>query len=212
MTAPLDTSPGPHRTRIDLGVGATLLLISEFLPRQGADALFRELLDTLEWERGSVRFFGRDIPEPRLTCWFSDAAYTYSGRTLPARAWPAQLLTLRTRVELAAGAALNSVLLNRYRTGEDSMGFHSDDEAELGVNPIVASLSLGATRRFVLKSKREQRRPPFELELEHGTLLVMCGTCQHTYRHAVPKQRHVLGERLNLTFRNVLEAPRRSPP
>lgn len=203
MTLTLDTAL-PHKERFDLGGGASLVLISDFLPRTSADELFRILVENVAWQQGSVRFFGREVREPRLTLWFSEAEYSYSGRTLPPRAWPPELLPVRTRVELAAGAALNSVLLNRYRNGDDSMGLHSDDEPELGPNPVVASLSLGETRRFVLKPKRERDGcAELKLDLEHGSLLVMGGTCQHTHRHAVPKQRHVRGERINLTFRNV---------
>jgi alkylated DNA repair dioxygenase AlkB len=107
------------------------------------------------------------------------------------------------RVAAAAGGALNAVLLNRYRDGNDSMGLHADDEPELGPNPLIGSVSLGVTRRFVLVPKRrtEQRSGRLDLELGHGDLLVMAGSCQHHYRHGVPKRRAVHGERLNLTFR-----------
>lgn len=169
--------------------------------------MFETLRETLAWQQGSVRFFGREVPEPRLTAWFGDRAYTYSGRTLPVTSWPDVLRDLRARVEHAAGQPLNTILLNRYRDGRDSMGFHSDDEPELGPEPVVASVSLGATRRFVLKPKSRTAGNSVELELEHGSLLVMGGTCQRTFRHAVPKQRHVSGERISLTFRHVLGAP-----
>ena len=94
--------------------------------------------------------FGREVREPRLTAWFGEADYTCSGRTLRAAPWPAALAALRQRVDLASGARFNAALLNPYRDGNDSMGLHSDDEPELGVNPIIASVSLGAERRFIL--------------------------------------------------------------
>lgn len=189
---------------IELSGGGWLLDRPEFLDRAEADALFSWMLEQIPWQQGHVRLFGRSIPEPRLTAWFSDCDYTYSGRTLPRAELPALLAALRDRVAEVAGTPLDSVLLNRYRDGNDSVGFHADDEPELGENPCVASLSLGATRRFVLAPKRQRSAPRVELRLGHGELLVMGGSCQHHYRHALPKQPSVAGERINLTFRRML--------
>jgi alkylated DNA repair dioxygenase AlkB len=170
-----------------------------------ADATLAALTVEVAWEQGAVRFFGESRLEPRLTAWYGDADYTYSGRTLRARPWPPLVAELRMRVEHAVGHAFNGVLLNRYRDGRDSMGFHADAEPELGRNPVVASLSLGVTRRFVLKpTRRAGAAGGMELALGHGSLLVMGGTCQHTFRHGVPREPAVVGERLNLTFRRVL--------
>jgi alkylated DNA repair dioxygenase AlkB len=205
--ASFDVPPIARAIPQDLGGGAYIVLVREFLRPAGAHGLLRDLLVNVSWEQGKVRFFGREVPEPRLTAWCGDASYTYSGRTLHATPWPAPLAELRSRLETLAGTRFNSVLLNRYRTGEDSMGFHSDDEPELGRNPTIASLSLGTTRRFFLRPKRASAALfPLTLELAHGDLLIMGGTCQHLFRHAVPKQRAVSGERLNLTFRNLRHA------
>ena len=190
--------------RIELTRGGFLLDYPSFLAAHEADSLFAWLREHVAWQQGHVRLFGRRIPEPRLTAWFSECDYTYSGRTLPRTAFPEPLAALRERVIEAAGSPLDSVLLNRYRDGNDGVGFHADDEPELGRDPCVASLSLGVTRRFVLAPKQKSSAPRVELRLAHGELLVMGGTCQHHYRHALPKQPSVSGERINLTFRRML--------
>lgn len=191
--------------RHDLGAGAYVDFEPAWVSSAEADRFLAELLRAVEWQRGKIMLFGRELSEPRLTAWIGDCDYTYSGRTVRARPWPKILTALRDRVEVHVGHKFNSVLLNRYRTGLDSMGFHSDDEPELGKNPIIASVTFGVARRFVLKPKRKtESGKDFDAWLGHGSLLVMGGTCQHTFRHAVPKQRTVTGERLNLTFRNLL--------
>lgn len=190
--------------RHDLADGAFLLYAPAFLDAAEADALLARLVAEAPWaqEHG---LFGR--PLPRLTAYFADAgvSYTYSGLTHPAVPWPDHLLALRRRVEDAAGAPFNSLLLNYYRTGGDSIGYHTDAEPELGVNPIVPSLSLGAARRFHLRHMHTGQR--HTLELPHGSLLIMAGTTQHHYKHAVPKTNQPVGARVNLTFRHILPQP-----
>lgn len=190
--------------RHDLGAGAFVDLDPRFLPAPEADRYFSEILKTVEWEQGKIVLFGREHLEPRLTAWIGDRDYTYSGRTVRARPWPPVLAELRDRVQAAVDRPFNSVLLNRYRSGRDSMGYHSDAEPELGPNPVIASLSFGVARRFVLEPKRGEPGRHFEAWLGHGSLLVMGGRCQHAFRHALPKQPSISGERLNLTFRFLL--------
>ena len=175
--------------------------------------MFNELRTGIVWSQGVISLFGRELREPRLTAWFGDADYTYSGRTVRAAPWPASLATLRARVEHVAHAPFNAALLNLYRDGHDSMGMHSDDEPELGRNPTVASVSLGAVRTFVLVPKRKSARRDgsYELALGHGSLLIMAAACQHQYRHGVPKQPAREGERINLTFRQVLAPHDKGP-
>jgi alkylated DNA repair dioxygenase AlkB len=191
---------------VPLALGGALAFDPAWLPFAEADARFAALRASIPWSQGTITMFGRLVLEPRLTAWFGDADYTYSGRTVGAAPWTAELAELRDLVSRAAGAPFNAVLLNLYRDGNDSMGMHSDDEPELGPNPTIASVSLGATRRFVLspKTKSVRRDGTYELELGHGSLLVMSGECQHRYRHGVPKAPSSLGERINLTFRRVL--------
>jgi alkylated DNA repair dioxygenase AlkB len=141
---------------------------------------------------------------PRLTAWYANPGltYSYSGVTHQAVPWTPELLDVKRRAELAAGTTWNSLLLNFYRNGRDSIGFHADDEPELGTNPVIGSISLGAERRFVLKHPASGEK--LELELPHGSLLVMGGTSQHHWRHGVPKTRKPVGPRINLTFRRIL--------
>jgi len=194
-----------------LGAGQTLLELGGlvryepgWLAPAEADALLQELRSSVDWKQGVIAMFGRELPEPRLTAWFGEADYTYSGRTLRAAPWPASLAALRDRIDGASGARFNAALLNLYRDGHDSMGLHSDDEPELGPNPTIASVSLGAERRFVLVPKKKAaRQKTLEVPLGHGSLVVMAGACQHNYRHGVPRQPGSAGERINLTFRKV---------
>jgi alkylated DNA repair dioxygenase AlkB len=181
--------------------GGILTYREHFFAAAEADALFVTLRQNIVWKQEHGRF-GR--PYPRLTALYADAGtvYTYSGVTYPSLPWTEELNAVRQRVEEAAGAPFNSVLLNRYRDGRDSMGFHADDEPELGTNPIVPSLSFGATRRFLLRHNKTGER--IEYHLTHGSLLLMAGTLQHFWKHALPKTAQPVGERINLTFRNII--------
>jgi len=179
-----------------------------YLPRTvGDDAAWQlRLAAELPWERHVVRLFGREHPAPRLSAYHGDpdASYRYSGQRYQPAAWTPALSELRTVVEDAAGARFNAVLANRYGDGSGGMGWHSDDEPELGPEPTIASLSFGAPRRFVLRHRRERGRPRLELLLGHGDLLVMAGRCQADWQHAVPKTAKPVAERINLTFRLVV--------
>jgi alkylated DNA repair dioxygenase AlkB len=181
--------------------GGVLIYYREFYSQTEADGLFTSLQASVAWKQEHGRF-GR--PYPRLTALYGDAGlvYTYSGVAYPSLEWTPELDAIRRRIEAAAEAPFNSVLLNRYRTGSDSMGFHADDEPELGTNPIVPSLSLGAQRRFVLRHRKSKRRIDFELA--HGSLLIMAGMLQHFWDHALPKTAMAVGERINLTFRRLI--------
>ncbi len=163
----------------------------------------------IPWTRHRLRIFGREVEAPRLCCWIGDpeAAYRYSGTRFAPQPWPAALVPVRDAVCEAAGVAFNSVLANLYRDGQDAMGWHSDDERELGPEPVIASLSLGATRRFVLKARASDADGRFArhaLELPHGSLLVMRGETQARFRHALPRTARPVGPRINLTFRRIL--------
>lgn len=178
-----------------------------FLPSTDADRCFRELIDHTPWKHEHVTMYGRRIAVPRLTAWFGDprTTYTYSGITMTPEPWTPLLLELKSLVEgRAFGTAFNSVLLNLYRDGNDSVSWHSDDESELGRNPVIASVSLGQARTFRLKHKEDDTVPPVEIELTHGSLLVMSGAIQHRWKHQLPKRRsQSLGPRINLTFRRI---------
>jgi alkylated DNA repair dioxygenase AlkB len=187
-------------SRRDIADGGVLIYHARFLTEPEADELFATLKAHTPWKQ-EIGSFGR--PFPRLTAYYADpgVSYTYSGVTHPALPWPDCLVEVRRRVEKSAGAPMNSLLLNYYRHGDDSMGFHSDDEPELGVNPVIPSLSLGATRQFVLRHKSSKERITYDLT--HGSLLVMAGATQHHWQHTIPKTKKPVGERINLTFRSI---------
>ncbi|MDO5505285.1 MAG: alpha-ketoglutarate-dependent dioxygenase AlkB [Pseudoxanthomonas suwonensis] len=187
------------------GAGIEVRHVPGWLPRANADALLTALREQLPWSVHRVRLFGREVDVPRLSCWIGepDAVYRYSGATFRPVPWPTWLLPLRRQVEDACGTRFNSALANRYRDGRDAMGWHSDDEPELGTDPVIASLSLGGSRRFLLRS----RATPVQRQahvLGHGDLLVMAGATQRLARHALPRTARPVQERINLTFRLVL--------
>jgi alkylated DNA repair dioxygenase AlkB len=189
--------------RRDLPLGGFVDLDANWLAPDEARRLETSLRGELAWESREIVLFGRRILQPRLVAWAGDIDYRYSGQTLPPRAFGPVLRALVERVNAHVGVPFNHVLANRYRDGNDSMGMHSDDERELGDNPVVCSVSLGASRRFVLVSKRA-RGERVELVLTAGSLLIMDGSCQHRYRHGIPREPAVHEERISLTLRHVL--------
>jgi alkylated DNA repair dioxygenase AlkB len=191
-----------------LADGGAIELHEGWLAPGAAAELFVTLRDEIAWRQERIRVRGREYMQPRLVAWFSDpgATYTYSGLTLAPRPWPAPLAHVRAEVLRSLGIDFNSVLCNFYRNGSDSMGLHADAEPELGKDPVIASVSLGETRRFVMRHTKDPRQR-LDLDLVGGSLLVMRGTTQHFFRHGVPKQQRIAGERINLTFRRILGRP-----
>ena len=183
---------------------ATVRFDPHWLAAAEADLLFRNLQATIAWEVHRIRLFGREIDSPRLSCWIGDtgASYTYSGTRFAPQPWPPALSAVRERISAIAGERFNSVLANLYRDGDDAMGWHSDDELELGAQPIIASLSLGGSRRFLFKH-RSDPATKLALGLANGSLLLMSGDTQRNYRHALPRTRRPVAARINLTFRRI---------
>ena len=186
---------------IPIDDGELALLAQLPLPWSNA-AIFERLLRETPWREESVVVYGKRHLQPRLTAWYGDASYTYSGLRLEPLPWTALLLDIRAAVEAVCGHRFNSVLLNRYRNGRDSMGMHSDDEPELGAQPVIASLSYGATRSFILRHKRNKQT--LRLPLGDGSLLLMSGQLQRNWLHGINKSASPLGERINLTFRYIV--------
>jgi alkylated DNA repair dioxygenase AlkB len=195
---------------------AELLYFENFYAPQKANEIFKNLETNLAWQQGEIQMFGKKILEPRLTAWYGDAGktYTYSGKKQEPLNWIEPLLSINTDLNLAINSELetpkthffNSVLANFYRAGNDSMGWHSDDEPELGKNPIIASLSLGETRRFLIRPKpkyKDEGVKPFEIALSHGSVLIMMGAMQHFWQHAIPKEPQKKQARINLTYRFI---------
>jgi alkylated DNA repair dioxygenase AlkB len=178
-----------------------------FFPTAEADRLFQDLLATTAWRQEGIKLYGKPIDIPRLTAWYVDegTAYTYSGIVNDPLPWTPALFVVKRAIEAPAGVVFNSVLLNRYRTGKDSVAWHSDDEPEFGRNPVIASVSFGGTRTFQFqhKSRKELKA---SVELTHGSLLVMRGSTQHHWLHRIPKTTEQVSERINLTFRVVRTA------
>jgi alkylated DNA repair dioxygenase AlkB len=189
--------------RIDLSPGSWLDHEPAFLsPDQAAQALV-QLRDELRWEQREIVLFGRRISQPRLIAWGGIPAYRYSGQTLEPRVMTATVTALLDAVNRFARGSFNHVLVNRYRDGRDSMGMHADDERELGPAPVVATLSLGATRRLVIARRHGKSTDRRSLPLESGSLLIMGGACQSEFRHGLPRDPAVHTERISLTFRTV---------
>ena len=174
-----------------------------FLETDEADRLFDALNRSIQWSQHYVRVFGREYPCPRLSAWYGNptAIYRYSGQTLSPEPWTRELQDLRRRIGERCRTQFDSVLLNLYRDGKDGMGWHSDDERELGPEPVIASLSLGAVRRFKMKHRRLRDLPTRSWPLANGSLFIMRGSTQHLWKHEIPKTRRVVGPRINLTFR-----------
>lgn len=183
----------------------TLLFEPHFFSEQEAAMLFEQLRTQVRWKEETITIFGKEVMQPRLVAWYGDAGkvYTYSGRTNTPEAWNEALLLIKKKVEAYSNQRYNSCLCNLYRYGTDSMGWHSDDEPELGRNPVIASVNLGATRSFKLQHKKDKEQK-LNIELSNGSLLVMGGELQHYWKHSVPKTAKPVGERINLTFRYIL--------
>jgi alkylated DNA repair dioxygenase AlkB len=180
-------------------------LVHGFVPAAETRALFAALCAELPLSQHTIRVYGRDVQEPRLVAYVGDpdASYTYSGKLNVPSGWTPALSALRERVMEQVALPFNAVLCNLYRSGRDSMGMHNDAEPELGEHPLIASLSLGAERKFVIRHRRGHARGSLDLMLPSGSLLVMRGEMQAHYRHGLPKQLKLEEPRLNLTFRLV---------
>jgi alkylated DNA repair dioxygenase AlkB len=178
--------------------------MADFLSGEQARALLERLWTDLQWQQKAIRLFGREVMQPRLICWQSDPGltYTYSGLSLRPSCWHPALEGLRSRLQLEWGLEFNSVLGNAYRDGQDSMGWHADDEPELGQDPVIASVSLGAARNFRWREKIGKRSGG--MILESGSLLVLSAAFQQRFQHSIPKTARKTDLRINLTFRKIL--------
>lgn len=178
---------------------------SDFLDPKSADQYFKVFLEELSLQQHDITIFGKKIPQPRLTALYAvnDAPYSYSNLTLIPKKFTPELLEIQHKLKVQTEKEFTHCLVNFYRDGNDSMGWHSDDENTLGIDPVIASVSFGGVRNFQLKHKKikDQR---FKLDLEHGSLLLMAGSTQHYWKHQLPKTKKQVGPRINLTFRTIL--------
>jgi alkylated DNA repair dioxygenase AlkB len=196
-------SASPRASRRDnlLPCDGEVFWFEHAIQERDADRLLEDLAGSIAWRQEIATIMGRRVPIPRLTAWHGEAGYVYSGIAMQPAAWTPPLLELKRCAEAHAGQAFNSVLLNLYRDGRDSVGWHADNEPGLGRNPVIASLSLGATRRFQLKHRTRNER--IAIDLSHGSCLIMAGATQHHWLHQLPKTARSVGPRINLTFRSM---------
>ena len=174
-----------------------------FFAKSESDSLLKNLRSSILWKQESMNMYGKKINFPRLTAWYgnNDKPYSFSGITLQPLPWSSEILEIKRKIEPEAKTEFNSVLLNLYRDGNDSISWHTDAEKELGINPIIASVNFGATRKFQIRHIKTKEK--LEIELTHGSLLIMQGELQHFWQHQVPKTSKIVGERINLTFRVI---------
>lgn len=187
---------------------------ANLLPKDGKVQILSEkitcelanLKACVEWKHEKIHLFGQWLLQPRLTAWYGDEGtdYIYSGLTNTPLPWNKTLLDLKQQVEELSDASFNSVLLNYYRDGQDSMGWHQDNEPVLGKKPVIASISLGDPRRFQLRHKIDKSLAKVECDLGNGSVLIMSGQTQKYWQHQVPKTKKIVGERINLTFRKII--------
>jgi alkylated DNA repair dioxygenase AlkB len=183
---------------------AEIVYFPHFFEEMEANSMFQQLTTDIPWQQDDIRVFGKIHPQPRLTALFGNQgkSYSYSNIIMQPNDWNAVLLKIKAQVEKAANANFTTVLLNQYRDGKDSNGWHSDNEKELGINPIIASVSFGSERVFQLKHNSISGLKQ-NITLEHGSLLLMKGTTQHFWKHQIPKTAKIIGSRINLTFRII---------
>jgi alkylated DNA repair dioxygenase AlkB len=183
---------------------AEIIYYPHFFDKKEADAIFAQLTNDIPWQQDDIRVFGKIHPQPRLTALFGNEGkpYSYSNIKMQPHPWNPLLQKIKSLVESVADTNFTTVLLNQYRDGKDSNGWHADNEKELGTNPIIASVSFGAERVFQLKHNSILGLKQ-NILLEHGSLLVMKGTTQHFWKHQIPKTAKPIGSRINLTFRVI---------
>lgn len=183
---------------------ATITYFPNFFDKKAADIFFEELKNTIPWQQDQIVVFGKKYEQPRLTALFGNEGkpYSYSNISMQPHPWNSILLTIKSQIEAITNTTFTTVLLNLYRDGKDSNGWHADNEKELGENPVIASLSLGAKRFFHLKHNfiKNQKQ---KILLEPGSLLIMEGTTQHFWKHQIAKTTQPTGPRINLTFRII---------
>ena len=183
---------------------AEIVYYPNFFDKRDADAIFEQLLNEIPWQQDDIKVFGKTHPQPRLTALFGNDGkpYSYSNIKMQPHPWNMLLQKIKSLVEDCSETNFTSVLLNQYRNGKDSNGWHADNEKELGTNPVIASLSFGAERTFQLKHNSDLSLKK-SIVLEHGSLLIMKGTTQHFWKHQIPKTSKPIGSRVNLTFRVI---------
>ncbi len=194
-----------ERTENILPFNGEAFFFPSFFSKAESDKLFQHLQNKIEWKQEPIKIFGKDVMQPRLTAWYGDEgnAYKYSGITMEPLKWEESLLFIKQKIEPIAHVNFNSALLNQYRDGKDSMGWHGDNEKELGTNPVIGSVSFGAARKFQLCCYHDKSRVK-SIGLSHGSFLLMQGQTQHYWEHQIPKTSMEIPARINITFRIIV--------
>lgn len=184
---------------------AEIRFYENFFDQSECELLFKNLVEKVNWRNDKIKIFNKEVSIPRLSAWYGNAglSYSYSGLKLEPNEWNEELLIIKEKIENHLGIQFNSVLINLYRDGQDSMGWHKDDEKELGINPIIASVSLGQERPFQLKHIYNKVHGTKTIQLSDGSLLLMQGATQHFWKHQIPKTSRQIKPRINLTFRTI---------
>jgi alkylated DNA repair dioxygenase AlkB len=182
-----------------------VLFFERFFDPAESDLLYQTLYSATPWQQDKIKLYGKTIDLPRLTAWYGNTGktYTYSGIPMRPHAWTPELLRIKKRIEEKAEVEFSSVLLNLYRTGQDSVNWHSDNEKELGRNPVIGSVSFGATRTFQMRHLTRKELRKVDVPLGHGSFLLMRGTTQHYWEHRITKTSREVKHRINLTFRVI---------
>lgn len=183
---------------------AEIIYFPQFLQKEEADSFFNELIKITPWQQDEITVYGKKHLQPRLTALYGNEGkpYSYSNITMQPHPWTVLLQQIKSHIERVTETNFTTVLLNYYRNGNDGNSWHADNEKELGVNPVIASLSFGAERTFQLKHNSDSSQKK-SITLEHGSLLLMKGTTQHFWKHQIPKTAKLIDPRINLTFRKI---------
>lgn len=194
----------PKTNRLNLP-DADILYFPDFLSKDKADIYFQHFKNDVPWQQDDIKVFGKVYAQPRLTALYGNNGkpYSYSNITMQPHAFSEDLFAIKSQIETKTDAVFTTCLLNRYRHGKDSNGWHADNEKELGRNPVIASITLGQERYFHLKHRTDKNLKK-KLLLEHGSLLLMQGATQHHWLHQIPKTARPIGERINLTYRVIV--------
>ncbi len=184
--------------------GLEIISYEKFINTSDGDRIFASALNEIPWQTSTIKMYGKEVAIPRLQCWIGDPGceYAYSGKSLQRYDFFEPLIEIRSLIQNQLGIYFNSVLANLYRDGNDSMGFHADDEPELGNNPLIASLSLGAERPLIFQNKDKAETKTFDQP--HGSLMLMKGATQSAWKHGIRKSKKISEPRINFTFRNII--------
>ncbi|HEY0080079.1 MAG TPA: alpha-ketoglutarate-dependent dioxygenase AlkB [Pyrinomonadaceae bacterium] len=192
---------------------ADVIFYSSYFSKEESDHILQKLSNEVTWRQDKITYYGKEMDLPRLTAWYGDSgkAYTYSNIAMSSDEWTPTLLYIKKKIEEAARVNFNSVLLNLYRNGRDGVSWHQDNEPELGKEPVIGSVSFGGTRRFQFRHKKRKELGKTEIDLTHGSLLIMKGLTQIYWQHQIPKTSKPVEPRINLTFR-VIQNSKSTPP